>query len=317
MSVNAIAIDKVDRIWVCTRMPFIPDRGYGVYVLNSNGSFTHFMPGSCGLISITVNAIAVGPSQNIWFGSDYGVDELNFLGPWNHYSKSDSGLASDKINAIKADLTDRIWFGTDNGVSMLDTDGSWVNYNKALNGLTSDNILSIEVDSLNRIWLGTDNGLSVLDADGSCVNYTAENSGLANNHVNAIAIDPYNRKWFATDDGVSSLIQESDTPKVNIYANQRTYEPGEVVEISVDVDNPARGTVKMYTAAYIGGEFYWHPTWTDIPFGTKISPGNWNEVILDIPAVLVSPGTYRFYSALITTYGFDLLGMDSVSITVQ
>ena len=76
----------------------------------------------------------------------------------------------------------------------------------------------------------------------------------------------------------------------------------------------------MYSAIKLAGSFYWYPTWDwDVePNATVITTSSWDELIASFVVDRnYMPGNYTFYSAITEHDTYDLIEMDSVSITIK
>ena len=106
--------------------------------------------------------------------------------------------------------------------------------------------------------------------------------------------------------------------EVDIYSNNSTFIPGDTIRINVKVDNSNYDNVDMYAAIPLRGMFFWYPEWGNIPQPTLINSGIWDEVIANIPLSQESPvGTYTFYAAITDYDTINVLGIDSVTITIE
>jgi ligand-binding sensor domain-containing protein len=146
-----------------------------------------------------INAIAIDPWGNKWFGTNNGVNKFDET-TWTTYNTSNSGLAFNKVSAIAIDYAGNKWFGTrvsdgyGYGVSRFDGTG-WTTYNTSNGALASDSVNAVVVDQSDNVWVGTTTG-GVSRFNGTNWTTYTSNSGLASNHVRAIAVDSANVKWF-------------------------------------------------------------------------------------------------------------------------
>ena len=165
-----------------------------------------------GLVSNSVNAIAIDSHGNKWIGTDQGV--VIFDGTtWTNIN-----LSKRQVSCIAMDNSDNIWMGSDielsqfNGNSFIDFDTT--------SGLLYNHVYTIFIDNGNNIWLGlveswwtvaqrnpwlNKTGFGVSKFDGTIwKNYTTSD-GLIDNAVTAIAQDSKGNYWFGSLGGVSKF----------------------------------------------------------------------------------------------------------------
>lgn len=184
-----------------------------------------------GLISDTVNALALDHHLIKWFGTNSGLSVLIDL-LWESYSKLDMltnnhiltietkedgwnylGTKGGGVNRLRYDVVDGI-----SGASAITTQWSQI---------LSDTVLAILIDRQNIEWYGTKHGVSKhegIDTKTNWTTYTIED-GLINNQVISIAEDAEGGIWFGTNAGLSrffnnqwqSWSQETGLPADTIY----------------------------------------------------------------------------------------------------
>jgi len=104
---------------------------------------------------------------------------------------------------------------------------------------------------------------------------------------------------------------------VDISANGSSFTSGDTIIISVRVDNNTTGIIDMYAAIPLNGLFYWYPVWNNTPHANEMSIGTNNVPIAEIPISESRPiGSYTFYSAITEHNTINLLGLDSITITI-
>jgi ligand-binding sensor domain-containing protein len=232
---RAIVEDSGGRWWVGTY-------NGGVSVLDDRGTpfdkgddmWTTFARAD-GLASEQVNAIAVGGSGYLWFGTGGGVSVLDGGGTpvekgddrWITFTTAD-GLTHSNVFAIAVDGEGRWWFGPqEGGVSMLDDGGTpfdkrddnWITFTTA-DGLAPGDVLAIAVDGRGRLWFGTHGGgVSVLDYGGTpfykgddiWATFTSSD-GLVVDYVWVVTEDSGGRLWFGTFYRGVSVLDHGGTP---------------------------------------------------------------------------------------------------------
>jgi len=107
-------------------------------------------------------------------------------------------------------------------------------------------------------------------------------------------------------------------PLMDLFANGSSFDKGDTINISVKVENNTFNPIDMYTAIPLSDTLYWYPIWDEIPHPTRVTPGLW---VIPIAAIQVNDsipnGTYTFYAAITKHDSYDLLGFDSVEITIN
>jgi ligand-binding sensor domain-containing protein len=195
---RAIAIDGNDK-WIAMYQPF--GNPAAKWVSKFNGSaWNAYTTQNSGLISDSVNAIAVDQDHSVWFGTPSGVSAFNGT-TWTSYTTAD-GLISNNVSSVAVDLSNNLWFGTNAGVSKFDG-AIWTNYT-AGNGLVSNTVRSIAVDPYGILWFSTSGGVSSYDG-ANWKNFTKSNSGLLTNSVYGVTVTAAGHKWFSHGTGLSEL----------------------------------------------------------------------------------------------------------------
>ncbi|MBU1626106.1 hypothetical protein KKB18_01950 [bacterium] len=116
--------------------------------------------------------------------------------------------------------------------------------------------------------------------------------------------------------GWDGKTEQSST--VDIYANENTFTSGDTINISIKVDNTSGGLIDMYAALPIGNLIFWYPVWDETPYATEIAIDTWDQVIANIPVISSIPsGNYTFYAAITVHDEINIIGLDSVTITIK
>lgn len=187
--------------WICTQ-------GQGVFVTAGAlpGGLTNYTVGNSGLLSDTVNAVAVDDDHAKWFGTDMGVSILGSDDTWSDITVL-NGLPSNNVSAVDF-AEDGVWFGTDMGVA-IDRDGLWTTYQHigADGPMIQDGFAAMAAENVAGTcvrWFGGPGGLLSYDgADWSI--YKESNSALPSNEVREVAIDAARTKWVCTSGGIASI----------------------------------------------------------------------------------------------------------------
>ena len=104
---------------------------------------------------------------------------------------------------------------------------------------------------------------------------------------------------------------------VDIYANKSLLGHGDTLEIFVKVENPDYKLIDMYAAFPMGELFYWYPVWDNIPHPTEIGKGTWERKIIIQYLSFPPAGKYTYYAAITEHNTINIIGLDSVTVTVK
>ena len=207
--------------------------------LFSQSDWVIYKPNNSGLPFISIAALAIDGTGNIWIGGNLGPLTKFYDGEWTVYSSygipgpaisiatdasnnvwigtqnagltkfdgtsstvystSNSGLPHNEVRSIIVDKNGKIWAGTAEGVVIFDG-SNWTVYNTSNSNLPHNNIFALAIDNDNNVWVGTLGGLAKFSSTGWTV-YNQTNSGLPANRVNCIVIDGIDNKWIGTTAG--------------------------------------------------------------------------------------------------------------------
>ena len=181
---TAVAVDKLNRVWVGTSSAGIArleNEQWTRVSLNNN----------------FVNALALDAGNNVWVATNDGAFFHDGKGVARFTTSN--GLPSNRINTLLVAPDNRLWFGTDSGAAVFD--GRTVRVYNERDGLPSPIVRALGADSQKRIWFGTLRGLTALD--GTQLKTYTPNDGLADDVITAIAFDARNNAWVGTPRGAS------------------------------------------------------------------------------------------------------------------
>lgn len=156
-NVKDLEIDQDDIVWIAT------EAGMNYW----NPGTPQKVSYQYGLLSNSVNAIAVDIRNNKWFGTAAGVSVLANDGyTWTHYSTDNSPLVSDNVTSFAFDFeTGIVYIGTANGLSLLETPYS----------RPRENLDQVQAGP-NPFFIGPGNEFTFLDlADDVSIKIMAEN----------------------------------------------------------------------------------------------------------------------------------------------
>ena len=233
-SVNCIAIDLDDKVWVGT------SSGVSAFTVASFEtpflSEVEFYTTDNGLIDNGVTAIFTSSDNSVWVGTDFGLSVYDGS-TWVSYTEDD-GLGDNRINHINEDANGSIWVGEKDGLSVFDGE-AWTVFTTS-DGLPFGGINHVTFDSNGDKWLAS-SIFGLIHFDGLTFTTYNTNSGLINNNVRSIAIDPENNKWVATGQGIS--VFNADNELEAHHTMMLILPPPDTLNPVVDVEIDSNGNV--------------------------------------------------------------------------
>lgn len=170
--VNAIAFDKLGRVWAGT------DEGIAMY----DGTEWHtYTSANTPMPVDRIYGIAVDTLNRIWatYGSPVEIEGgvARFDGvEWVLFNSDNSGLATSEVFDIGIAPDQHVWLGTNVGI--IEFDGlNWITYNVVNSELTADDIQSLCVDTEGKVWAGTNSAVDVWDGT-AWTHYNTANSPI-------------------------------------------------------------------------------------------------------------------------------------------
>jgi len=204
--VNALAFDARGALWVGTLE--------GVARLQPGASqLTYFAPLDQDPRRARVLALALGPRDTLWVGSDGGLEEwrLGEGAPQRRALGPDEGIGDAHVLALYTDAGGTLWAGTDfDGLKWREpASGRFVAYrNRPLDqhSLSDNQVAAVRVDRTGTLWVGTRfGGVSRTDlASGGFSHFSFEpDSGYRNSFKKArdIAVGANGQIWVGTSGG--------------------------------------------------------------------------------------------------------------------
>ena len=128
----------------------------GVSVIGQ--SWEVFDMASAGLPSNTVNAIAQGPGDVVWVGTDWGLCKYDGVA-WQVFQVGTSGIPENDIRALAVDAQGRLWIGTLSSGLVVYDGATWQQFLPGTSPMPSDQIHNITLDQEGFGWLATTNGM--------------------------------------------------------------------------------------------------------------------------------------------------------------
>lgn len=198
--VNAITLDKDNRLWVGT--------WGGAAVLD--GEIIKTYTKKDGLLDNMVNVIMEDSVGSMWLGSYVaprgGISILKDNN-WQYFTTNDA-LLHTNINAIielkdKSILVGGGLYTKGGGTRFVMEADKWIKKSTLTkkDGLAGEKIRSLFEDSQERLWIGSEyDGLAVIN-ENKMIKLTKKN-GLSNDEVKVIREDKDNNIWIGTREGI-------------------------------------------------------------------------------------------------------------------
>jgi len=223
-------ITKLDGITISTITRILEDQnkriwfscfGWGVFVLNGDRSFTHYMGGK-ELPGNNVTGLYLDKSGAVWIASLQGGVTLFKDNLFTTYNAK-NGLPGNSVIPI-LESNGIMLFGTDEaGLVCFDpkaaSDSARFTLISKKDGLSSNNITALLADGIGGIWVGTDKGLDKLLIGRNPVKLKAikkysEQKGYSIAEINPYGLyrDDKNKIWIGTIDGLLQYNPEMDFP---------------------------------------------------------------------------------------------------------
>jgi uncharacterized repeat protein (TIGR01451 family) len=181
---KVMEIDPNGFIWVAGTNPV------ELAVKDSTG-WTVYSPLNSGLPDEDIEALAFGPSGEVWIGTE-GAGVVRFDGQnWDVFTSATHALAFDDVNEFQW-VGNELWMTTfPGGVSVFDGT-TWIDRRV---GPNHGNTGAITVDLNQHIWVGHVNGFAEYDGTAWTL-YSGDSLGLSPDFVVEIAADSNGRIWF-------------------------------------------------------------------------------------------------------------------------
>lgn len=225
-SVNCLAIDENDHVWIGT------NNGLSFFDGLMWSSFTT----DDGMVDNLITSLFVDSEGLLWVGTDYGLNSYDGAN-WNLYTEDD-GLGDDRINHINQDSNGVIWVGENNGFTKLES-GTLTSYSMA-DGLPFGGVNHISFDSNNEPWMAN-SIFGLIHFDGAEFTIYNTSSGLINNNVRTVEIDENDNKWVSTGSGISVL--DSDNQVSTHHTIMLQLPPPDTLNPVVDMDFDSNGNI--------------------------------------------------------------------------
>jgi diguanylate cyclase (GGDEF)-like protein len=164
-----------------------------------------------------VTAIAQGPGDSVWIGTENG---LNFLRKGQPNERivplpgDAASLTAAVVNTLLTDKKGRLWVGSNAGAQILERrDANGVPRFHKINhvdGLTSENVDSLLLDGRGRVWASTDDGLVVIDPDTYKLRalHAADGAAISTYWVNSATAGPHGELFFGGLGGLTVVRPE-------------------------------------------------------------------------------------------------------------
>jgi streptogramin lyase len=262
---------------------FLSSFGYGIEVLNSDGSRIILDESNSPLMNlnaperfVNITAIAHTP-EGLWV-ANYGTEKpLHLLRPDNTWESFSFPTPASRFPLkLVVDPAGSVWMLNDpkhgGGVTVFNKErnvSTYLTEAAGQGGMPSRNAASIAIDRDGFIWVGTDRGVSYYIDPVSVFTKPVDvikpiidgRFLLRDDKVTAIAVDGGNRKWFGTDRGAWLYGPAGDVVLENLTVANSPLPSNRIVDVAV---NDRSGEVFFATveglASYRSGATKAQPT---------------------------------------------------------
>ncbi len=298
-SINGLAFDRQNRLWMATRSNTLRSNDIRHVFLDSfDGQhyreFDTTMVRKMGvqMQGETGNNLVFDSKGNLWIGLyDGGV--MKYDGThFTLFDTTNSNLPSDCIQALVIDHNDNVWVGTKPNNFYHKTGGlaeyngkTWAVYDTSNSGLMSNNVDAIAVDKNNNIWVGildsqlnaNDGGLVKFDG----INWTVQISFQSNHtdfpshQIYSIAVDKNNEIYAGTRFQLLYLFDGTNWSNipVPVMPNSSASNMSNVTSLYVDSNNSLWALAGPILGAYNGSQWVEYTT-QNSPLTSGFGQGN-------------------------------------------
>lgn len=174
--------------------------------------FKDYWQGNKHINGTVIHAIADGPDQTLWVGTERALNLLdkktNTVTYQLHNPEDDQSLPDFRIRALFNDSKGRFWVGTlGGGLAYKEPEKNTFYRFSATSGhtgaLQSNTIFSIIESKSHQIYIGTDMGLHIFDERTATFEVLTSADGLPNDVIYGILEDASGHLWISTNEGLS------------------------------------------------------------------------------------------------------------------
>lgn len=255
---QAIAVDRLGRIWTTGYMPFWSEGGVTMFdgtVWTTWSNFDSPLPNE------RVNDIQFDQFNNVWIATENGLAKFDGTN-WTIYNSSNAGFTSNNIRGVVIDLSGNVWV-TFQGVSNSNggvgkyNGSTWTIYTASNSNLPTNKVGSAAVDQQNNVWFGSVIGAIKFDGLNWIV-YNTNNSGIPSNEVEDVFVDELNNKWFVTTRGAARYNGSSWL----VYNSQNTPMPDDryLSSITIRGNDIWISAIDYFIAHFDGSQWTIFPT---------------------------------------------------------
>lgn len=193
ISILDMAKDATGKLWLATD-------GYGLAAYD--GSKLEFFKEANGLVSNTVNSVAVSNANEVYIGTADGLSVLR-----DRQIRNTEFLRNIAINDITIDEQDRKWIATENGLARISADNLMEEFVTRRNGFPYTRLNAISRDAEGSLWISTGRDGLLQMRETGIINI-GDKQNISNDRINCI--------WEASD---HTFYIGSDVGTIDIYSN--------------------------------------------------------------------------------------------------
>jgi ligand-binding sensor domain-containing protein len=191
-AINAIAIDKQNRIWLGTNSA-------GLMLFDSVNTIVYNTSNS-GIPSNIIYNMRFDSKGHLWITTPNGMAEFDGSN-WILFNTWNSGLPDNFVLSLEIDKDDILWLGLYSGGLVKYDHKTWKKYNLTNSGLPSNGVFSLKCTEKNTVWAGAWKGLLKFSGSGYEL-YDSAKTGINIGSVFSIEKDLKNNLWFSTDGAI-------------------------------------------------------------------------------------------------------------------
>jgi ligand-binding sensor domain-containing protein/signal transduction histidine kinase/DNA-binding response OmpR family regulator len=165
--------------------------------------YKHQTNDSTGLVSNTIQCLALEKKGSLWVGTDKGLSQLDLkTRQFKSFSPAQT-MRSRYISTMVVDRSQKLWLGTTTGLYVYDlTNHSFLAYfsnRRNSHSLSENYIQTLFEDSKGRLWIGTDDGgLNLFEPRTRQFKVFDQQTGLASNKIMSLTEDHRGNLWLAS-----------------------------------------------------------------------------------------------------------------------
>lgn len=195
ISILDIVKDNTGKLWLATD---------GNGLVSFDGSRFEFYSETSGLLSNTINSVAVSATNEVYLGTTDGLNVLR-----NGKIEVEEFLRSIPINDLTIDKQQKVWIATDGGLARISEGNKRKEFITRKNGFPYTRLNAIAQDAEGSVWISTGrDGLLQLRETG--IMNIGEMQNISNDRVNIIVEGSKRQFYIGTDIGTLDIYENGE-----------------------------------------------------------------------------------------------------------